>query len=89
MSNIVWLCINIFYLFVPCRFVLTGHSNGAIQMWDLSTALDFFHRGVAVGGSTGGPTPQVHTLDPKFSSATHCLETKHIYFKLLYCNCRS
>lgn len=23
----------------PRRFILTGHSNGAIQMWDLTTAL--------------------------------------------------
>lgn len=24
----------------PRRFIFTGHSNGAIQMWDLTTALD-------------------------------------------------
>lgn len=27
----------------PRRFIFTGHSNGAIQMWDLTTALD--HQG--------------------------------------------
>ena len=27
------------------RFILTGHANGAIQMWDLTTALDFFEKG--------------------------------------------
>lgn len=26
---------------MPRRFILTGHSNGAIQMWDLTTALEF------------------------------------------------
>ena len=26
----------------PVSFV--GHSNGAIQMWDLTTALDFFNK---------------------------------------------
>lgn len=24
----------------PRRFIFTGHSNGTIQMWDLTTALD-------------------------------------------------
>ena len=28
----------------PRRFIITGHSNGAIQMWDLTTALDFFNK---------------------------------------------
>jgi len=41
----------------PRRFIFTGHSNGAIQMWDLSTALDFFHKGLSTCGE-GGPTPQ-------------------------------
>merc|ERR1719187_1045359 len=27
------------------RFILTGHSSGAVQMWDLSTALDFYSKG--------------------------------------------
>ena len=57
----------------PRRFIFTGHSQGAIQMWDLvtmanifggngkyflfqSTALDFFHKGLATCGE-GGPTP--------------------------------
>lgn len=26
---------------MPRRFILSGHSNGAIQMWDLTTALEF------------------------------------------------
>lgn len=28
----------------PRRFIFTGHSNGAIQMWDLTTALDHLHK---------------------------------------------
>lgn len=45
----------------PRRFILTGHSNGAIQMWDLSTALDTATK-VAMhqqGNTTtlGGPDP--------------------------------
>lgn len=29
----------------PRRFIFTGHSNGAIQMWDLTTALDLASKG--------------------------------------------
>ena len=28
----------------PRRFLFTGHSCGAIQMWDLTTALEFYHK---------------------------------------------
>ena len=28
--------------YLPVSFI--GHSNGAIQMWDLTTALDFFNK---------------------------------------------
>lgn len=38
----------------PRRFILTGHSNGGIQMWDLTTALEQ----VKINGTnleTGGP----------------------------------
>ena len=41
----------------PRRFILTGHNNGAIQMWDLTTALEFFTKGLSPCGG-GGPTPQ-------------------------------
>ena len=40
----------------PRRFILTGHNNGAIQMWDLTTALEFFNKGLSTSGE-GGPTP--------------------------------
>lgn len=31
----------------PRRFILSGHSNGAIQMWDLTTALELATKGDA------------------------------------------
>ena len=37
------------------RFILTGHCSGAIQMWDLSTALDLFSKPVSTK-TTGGPS---------------------------------
>jgi len=40
----------------PRRFILTGHANGAIQMWDLTTALDFFEKGEPTFRG-GGPSP--------------------------------
>jgi len=41
----------------PRRFIFTGHSNGAIQMWDLTTALEFFYKKEPTTGE-GGPSPQ-------------------------------
>ena len=50
----------------PRRFVITGHSSGAVQMWDLTTALEFFAKNgerpigssaeAAAAGELGGPT---------------------------------
>ena len=51
----------------PRRFVITGHSSGAVQMWDLTTALEFFAKNgerpigssaeaAAATGELGGPT---------------------------------
>ena len=52
---------------------ILGHSNGAIQMWDLTTALDFFNKNekneqqnqglpvvnkTAIPAEQGGPTTQ-------------------------------
>ncbi len=37
----------------PRRFIFTGHSSGAVQMWDLTTALEIFHRGDSSGASSG------------------------------------
>lgn len=34
----------------PRRFILTGHNNGAIQMWDLTTALEQAKNSAILGG---------------------------------------
>lgn len=48
----------------PRRFIFTGHACGATQMWDLTTALEFFAKGEPTSGG-GGPSPQelVRQLD--------------------------
>ncbi|XP_051900121.1 SH3KBP1-binding protein 1 [Pristis pectinata] len=38
------------------RYLFTGHSNGSIQMWDLTTAMEA--TGKAASGDPGGPTEQ-------------------------------
>lgn len=38
----------------PRRVLFTGHSNGVVQIWDLSTALDLSTRGEST--VAGGPT---------------------------------
>lgn len=41
----------------PRRFLLTGHCNGTIQWWDLTSALEFFHKGIElIQKSDGGPS---------------------------------
>ena len=40
----------------PRRVLFTGHSNGIVQIWDLSTALDLSTRGEPLQ-PIGGPTP--------------------------------
>ncbi|XP_023321940.1 BTB/POZ domain-containing protein KCTD3 [Eurytemora carolleeae] len=40
----------------PRRFIFTGHANGGIQMWDLTTALELFHKDEPVQRD-GGPSP--------------------------------
>ncbi|XP_050301332.1 BTB/POZ domain-containing protein KCTD3 [Anthonomus grandis grandis] len=40
----------------PRRFIFTGHSNGSIQMWDLTTALDLLYKTDTVK-TDGGPSP--------------------------------
>nr|XP_023029575.1 BTB/POZ domain-containing protein KCTD3 [Leptinotarsa decemlineata] len=41
----------------PRRFIFTGHSNGSIQMWDLTTALDLSYKN-DVGKTNGGPSTE-------------------------------
>lgn len=55
------------------RFVITGHSSGAIQMWDLTTALEFFSKNEPTDHG-GGPTcdelvKMLHYCDLSNSSA--------------------
>ena len=38
----------------PRRYLFTGHTNGSIQMWDLTTAMD------GLGQAPGTPTTQTH-----------------------------
>ncbi|XP_076235185.1 BTB/POZ domain-containing protein KCTD3 [Calliopsis andreniformis] len=40
----------------PRRFIFTGHSNGTIQMWDLTTALESSFS--STQNVSGGPTPE-------------------------------
>eukprot|EP00092_Neocalanus_flemingeri_P020181 GFUD01021852.1.p1 GENE.GFUD01021852.1~~GFUD01021852.1.p1 ORF type:complete len:711 (-),score=193.62 GFUD01021852.1:199-2331(-) len=57
----------------PRRFIFTGHSNGAIQMFDLTTALEFFHKNEPTSGE-GGPSPQelVRQLDQCELTSSRC-----------------
>ncbi|RXG60839.1 BTB/POZ domain-containing protein KCTD3 [Armadillidium vulgare] len=41
----------------PRRYIFTGHSNGAIQMWDLTTALEICNKGETVTKIDGNPEP--------------------------------
>lgn len=34
---------------MPRRFILSGHSNGAVQMWDLTTALEIVQKKDSTG----------------------------------------
>lgn len=42
----------------PRRFIITGHSSGAVQMWDLTTALEFFNKNMPTSHYGGGPNPE-------------------------------
>ena len=57
----------------PRRFIFTGHSCGAIQMWDLTTALEFFYKKEPTSGE-GGPSPQelVRQLDQCELTSSRC-----------------
>uniref|UniRef100_A0ABD2WRN8 BTB domain-containing protein n=1 Tax=Trichogramma kaykai TaxID=54128 RepID=A0ABD2WRN8_9HYME len=58
----------------PRRFIFTGHSNGTIQMWDLTTALDPSFNSTAAKEFSGGPTPDElwKLLDQCDLSNSHC-----------------
>ncbi|KAK6630971.1 hypothetical protein RUM44_003143 [Polyplax serrata] len=40
----------------PRRFIFTGHSNGALQMWDLTLALELANKNEPATQTAGGPT---------------------------------
>ncbi|XP_069689720.1 BTB/POZ domain-containing protein KCTD3 isoform X2 [Periplaneta americana] len=58
----------------PRRFIFTGHSNGAIQMWDLTTALDLSSKGEPASQMSGGPNAEelLKLLDQCDLSNSHC-----------------
>lgn len=58
----------------PRRYIFTGHSTGAIQMWDLTTALDLAAKGDLSSNLTGGPSPRemVRLLDQCDLTNSHC-----------------
>lgn len=58
----------------PRRFLLTGHCNGTIQWWDLSSALELFNKGELVQKSNGGPSAEelLQELDQYDLSNSHC-----------------
>lgn len=57
----------------PRRFIFTGHSNGSIQMWDLTTALDLAYKGDG-SKNNGGPTCEelLHMLEQCDLSSSLC-----------------
>ncbi|XP_035209519.1 BTB/POZ domain-containing protein KCTD3-like, partial [Stegodyphus dumicola] len=58
----------------PRRYIFTGHSNGVIQMWDLTTALDLAAKGELTSNLTGGPSPRelIRLLDQCDLTNSHC-----------------
>ncbi|XP_014247230.1 BTB/POZ domain-containing protein KCTD3 isoform X2 [Cimex lectularius] len=58
----------------PRRFLFTGHSNGTLQMWDLTTALELSKKGAPAMQTNGGPTAKelLRILDQCDLSNSHC-----------------
>ncbi|XP_013402307.1 BTB/POZ domain-containing protein KCTD3 [Lingula anatina] len=58
----------------PRRYIFTGHANGSVQIWDLTTALDKFLKGEPDQGDDGGPTPTelIKLLDECDLSSSRC-----------------
>lgn len=56
------------------RFILSGHCNGAIQMWDLTNLLETVSKGEFLCPSEGGPSADelLHLLDQCDLSNSHC-----------------
>jgi len=60
----------------PRRFVITGHSSGAIQMWDLTTALEFFAKNGerAIGSSASAAASETSEGGPTSAEMLRLLE---------------
>ncbi|XP_074522829.1 BTB/POZ domain-containing protein KCTD3 [Halichoeres trimaculatus] len=59
----------------PRRYLFTGHGNGSIQMWDLTTAMDTANKGEErKRDDVGGPTEEelLQLLDQCDLSASRC-----------------
>ncbi|XP_038147026.1 BTB/POZ domain-containing protein KCTD3 isoform X2 [Cyprinodon tularosa] len=59
----------------PRRFLFTGHGNGSIQMWDLTTAMDTANKGEErKKDDVGGPTEEelLQLLDQCDLSTSRC-----------------
>lgn len=59
----------------PRRYLFTGHGNGSIQMWDLTTAMDTANKGEEKKkDEVGGPTEEelLHLLDQCDLSTSRC-----------------
>ncbi|KGL87439.1 BTB/POZ domain-containing protein KCTD3, partial [Charadrius vociferus] len=56
----------------PRRYLFTGHSNGSIQMWDLTTAMDMVNK--SEDKDIGGPTEEelLKLLDQCDLSTSRC-----------------
>ncbi|XP_062911849.1 BTB/POZ domain-containing protein KCTD3 [Mobula hypostoma] len=57
----------------PRRYLFTGHGNGSIQMWDLTTAMDMVNKGEE--RDVGGPTEEelLKLLDQCDLSTSRCV----------------
>ncbi|XP_032881248.1 BTB/POZ domain-containing protein KCTD3 [Amblyraja radiata] len=57
----------------PRRYLFTGHANGSIQMWDLTTAMDMANKGEE--RDVGGPTEEelLKLLDQCDLSTSRCV----------------
>uniref|UniRef100_A0A8C7Q7H0 BTB/POZ domain-containing protein KCTD3 n=1 Tax=Oncorhynchus mykiss TaxID=8022 RepID=A0A8C7Q7H0_ONCMY len=58
----------------PRRYLFTGHGNGSIQMWDLTTAMDTANKGEEKKDEVGGPTEEelLQLLDQCDLSTSRC-----------------
>uniref|UniRef100_A0A3P8ZDH1 BTB/POZ domain-containing protein KCTD3 n=1 Tax=Esox lucius TaxID=8010 RepID=A0A3P8ZDH1_ESOLU len=58
----------------PRRYLFTGHSNGSIQMWDLTTAMDLANKKEEKKKDVGGPTEEelLQLLDQCDLSTSRC-----------------